>query len=262
DWSHLDSPRQGNPPPTLLASDCFTLADTGYPCSGVSAYAGELRSADKNGKKVFVSLGETSPELLVECASLLRDAGADAFELNSLPYVQEGLQEQLVSACRLISRTLPDTPLFVKLWVKADAEPDLTRRLREAGASGFTVSPLVIGRYYSVAEKGRLEEFRALVGGRAVHPSAVEAVSQVKGSAPGALVIGCGGVYTWRDAFELMIAGADAVQVGSAVALRGEEVFGQLVAECGAWVSELGYTSLKEALDQLRHSISRASEKT
>jgi len=59
-------------------------------------------------------------------------------------------------------------------------------------------------------------------------------------------IIGCGGISTWRDAVEFMLAGASAVQIGTAVAFKGLEVFRSVTEGIEAYLSEKGFGSVEE----------------
>jgi dihydroorotate dehydrogenase (NAD+) catalytic subunit len=59
-------------------------------------------------------------------------------------------------------------------------------------------------------------------------------------------VVGCGGVTDWRDAVEFLLAGARAVQIGTAVAYRDFNVFREVVSGIGKYLSEKGYRGVEE----------------
>ncbi|OYT43305.1 hypothetical protein B6U84_06200 [Candidatus Bathyarchaeota archaeon ex4484_40] len=59
-------------------------------------------------------------------------------------------------------------------------------------------------------------------------------------------IIGCGGVTSWRDAVEFMLAGASAVQVGTAVALKGLNIFRLITEGVKSYLERKGYGSVRE----------------
>jgi len=59
-------------------------------------------------------------------------------------------------------------------------------------------------------------------------------------------VVGCGGIATWQDAVEFMLAGASAVQVGTAVAFEGLDVFKSIAEGIEAYLERMSFGSVKE----------------
>jgi dihydroorotate dehydrogenase (NAD+) catalytic subunit len=59
-------------------------------------------------------------------------------------------------------------------------------------------------------------------------------------------IIGCGGITSWRDAVEFMLAGASAVQIGTAIALKGSSVFRLVVRGINAYLKRKGFRSVNE----------------
>jgi dihydroorotate dehydrogenase (NAD+) catalytic subunit len=83
------------------------------------------------------------------------------------------------------------------------------------------------------------------LSGSAVKPIAVRCVYEIF-EAIDVPIIGCGGVNTWRDAVEFMLAGASAVQVGTAVATEGLDVFKSLTKGLESYVRKKGFRSVNE----------------
>jgi len=83
------------------------------------------------------------------------------------------------------------------------------------------------------------------LSGPAIKPVALRCVYDLY-EAVKAPIIGCGGITTWRDAVEFFLAGAAAVQVGTAVAWENPEVFQAINRGAAAYLKKKGYKSVKE----------------
>ena len=79
-------------------------------------------------------------------------------------------------------------------------------------------------------------------------------VYDIREALPDVPIIGCGGVTDWRDAVEFMLAGASAVQVGTAIALDDTEVFQAINKGVEAYVRKKDYRSVKEIVNLAHRS--------
>jgi dihydroorotate dehydrogenase (NAD+) catalytic subunit len=90
-----------------------------------------------------------------------------------------------------------------------------------------------------------LSNIRGGLSGPAIKPIAIRCVydlyEQVK-----VPIIGCGGITDWRDAVEFFLAGASAVQIGTAIALKGSHVFKTVTRGIEAYLKRKGFRSVKE----------------
>ena len=86
------------------------------------------------------------------------------------------------------------------------------------------------------------------LSGPALHSIAVRAVYQIR-SVVKIPIIGVGGISDWRGAVEMMMAGASAVQVGTAVMNRGVEVFREITSGVSKFLEENGYRSVRDIVD-------------
>jgi len=83
------------------------------------------------------------------------------------------------------------------------------------------------------------------LSGAAIKPIAVRCVYEIYQEVD-VPVIGCGGISTWRDAVEFMLAGASAVQIGTAIAFKGLEVFRSVTEGIEDYLTEKGFGSVEE----------------
>ncbi|ABG04437.1 dihydroorotate oxidase B, catalytic subunit [Rubrobacter xylanophilus DSM 9941] len=232
-------PRQGNPPPRVAESPAGMVNSIGLQNPGVEEFLRAL-GAWEVGVPVFVSVaGETVEEFALLCGRVAADGRAAAIELNlSCPNVERGGQvfcagpsavEEVVAACR---RAAPDVPLLAKLALEGVVQNALAAEA--AGADGLTVMNTVPA--LAVDARARRVLLRGGLSGPAIKPLALRAVYDVA-SAAEIPVVGCGGVCSGADVAEFMLAGARAVQVGSAGFVRDPA---EILAEFERYLREEG----------------------
>jgi dihydroorotate dehydrogenase (NAD+) catalytic subunit len=105
----------------------------------------------------------------------------------------------------------------------------------DAGADAVTLINTVMGLAIDpVTRRARLGNFGGGLSGAAIHPVAVRAVNDVHQARPDATIIGVGGVSSAEDVVELLLAGASAVQIGTAT-FRDPRAPGRILRELEAW---------------------------
>jgi len=229
----LPEPTRGYDNPVVVELPFGLINAMGLPNPGVDEFEGELREAKSHMTiPVIGSAGGESPEEVAYVAGRLQDAGADAIEINaSCPHVKEhGLEigsspelvEELVSEVRRSVRV----PLLVKLTPMVPDIASLAKAAIDAGADGLTAINTVRAMYIDVEAMSPVLSNRVGgLSGPAIRPIAVRAVYEISHLGD---VIGTGGVETWRDAAEMLLAGAKAVGVGTAVMSRGLGIFREI----------------------------------
>lgn len=157
-----------------------------------------------------------------------------------------------VQACRAVSVVRRDAaagvPVFAKLWPGAHPVAELSASLLQAGAAGVVLpGSLPALAIDSVTLRPRLGAVTGDLSGPAVHTVALRAVWEVRRALPGACIISAGGVRTGADALALLAAGANAVQLGSAV-LADPSAPGRVVAELRRELAAHGFSQPAEAV--------------
>ncbi|MBS1252451.1 MAG: Dihydroorotate dehydrogenase B (NAD(+)), catalytic subunit [Anaerolineales bacterium] len=137
-------------------------------------------------------------------------------------------------------------PIAVKLAPNVPNIAEIARGVVSAGADAITAINTMPGMVIDI-ESGQpvLANKVGGVSGPALKPIAVRCVYEIA-QAVDVPIIGTGGVNTGADAIEMIMAGATAVGVGSAVYYRGVEAFSEILDEMTAWLEEHGYESLDE----------------
>lgn len=217
-------PRAGGPPPRIWEVPAGMLNAIGLANVGVEAFLRDklppLRDA---GVTVVANVLGTSPEELAELAGRVGEAeGVAAVELNlSCPNVKEGgvhLGRDPASAKAAVAaaRRATSRPLLAKLSPEGDPVT-VGLACEEAGADALSVCNTLRGMAIDIeTRRPRLHATYGGLSGPALRPVAVRLVHEVarRVRIP---VVGVGGVATFSDAVEMLLAGATAVQVGTAV---------------------------------------------
>ncbi len=217
-------PRAGNPPPRIVETPCGMLNAIGLENVGVERFVSDkLPYLRERGCRVIVNILGDSVEEYCRLVERLNEAeGVSAVELNiSCPNVKRGgvafganerLAHELTQATRRVSRL----PLIVKLSPNVTDIGLMARAVEEGGADAVSLINTLIGMAISVkTRKPVLANVTGGLSGPAIKPVALRMVYQVAGQVR-IPVIGIGGIGTWQDAVEFILAGASAIQVGTA----------------------------------------------
>jgi dihydroorotate dehydrogenase (NAD+) catalytic subunit len=217
-------PRLGNAPARIAETPAGMLNAIGLANVGVEAFCTEkLPTLRKRGVTVVANIFASSVEDFVKIAERLEaDQGVAAIELNvSCPNVKEGGIEfgKDPKMCARVTEAVRRTtkmPLWVKMSPEAGDIGAVARACEDAGADALTAINTVRGISIDVDRQApRLANATGGLSGPALRPIALRIVWELAGrvSIP---IIGIGGIFTARDAIEFMLAGATAVQVGTA----------------------------------------------
>lgn len=215
-------PRAGNPPPRLCETPAGLLNSIGLQNVGLQVFVREvLPRLSALGPPVIVSVGGSRPQDYARCVELADESAVAAFEINiSCPNVASGLEfsRSPGEAAKVIREVRQRTrkPIFAKLSPNVTDIVSVGRACIEGGADGLTAVNTFLGMAVDV-DRARPVLPRVVGGlsGPAIRPLALCRVWELarRLSCP---VIGVGGIVTARDAAEFLMAGATAVQVGTA----------------------------------------------
>lgn len=221
-------PRLGNPPPRIIETPSGMLNAVGLQNVGVRAFLSEkLPFLRRYDTAVIANIfGETVDEYCRVAGILNGAAGIHALELNiSCPNVKKGgvaFGARPEAAAEVTARVRGETnlPLIVKLTPNVADIAEIARAVEEAGADGVSLINTLTGM--SVDIERRIPHLANITGGLsgpAIKPVALRMVWQVV-RAVKIPVIGIGGIMRAADALEFLIAGARAVQIGTANFVR------------------------------------------
>jgi dihydroorotate dehydrogenase (NAD+) catalytic subunit len=219
-------PSRGWPGPRVAETASGIVTGVGLQNAGVRAFVAEdLPRLARTGTPLIVSVGGASLQGYIRAASILRgEPGIVGLEvyLSGADEENEGLPfysriDRMAEVVGAVSR-LSTVPVFAKLPALL---PDLVPAARgciRAGAHGLTLIDAVPGMAVDVRRlRPRLGAVIGGLSGPAIRPIALAAVFRVAQALPQVPVMGVGGIATAEDAVEFLLAGAWAVQVGTAL---------------------------------------------
>lgn len=246
-------PREGYANPTVVQADCGLINAVGLPNPGIEEFAKEIRRAKAIvSVPLVVSVFGFSAE---EYASVAREAvgaGADGVELNvSCPHVKAtgseiGQDPKILTQVIRKVKASVDKPVLVKLSPNVTSMSDVAVAAVRAGADALTVMNTV--KAMAIDVETRMPVLANRVGGlsgAAVKPIALRNVYEVYEQVD-VPIVGCGGITNWSDAVEFLLAGASAVQIGTAIASEGLGVFREVTRGIGMYVKKKGLVSVSE----------------
>lgn len=220
-------PRQGNPPPRIAETPSGVLNAIGLQNPGVRYFIkNELPRLKKMNAVIIVNIAGETIEEYCAVAEILSETAVDLFELNiSCPNVKKGgaafgTDPETVEMITREVKRFSSKPLIVKLSPNV-ADITVTAKAAEAGgADALSLINTLIGMRFDLAKRRPLlANGTGGLSGPAIFPVALRMVWQTR-AVTALPVIGMGGVATAEDAAEMMIAGADAVGVGTAAFLN------------------------------------------
>lgn len=247
------SPRIGYPNPTVVQAKNSLINAVGLPNPGINDYAEELTYA-KSVLKVplIVSIFGYTAEEYALVAKKASDAGADAVELNvSCPHVQYtgseiGQNPKLLTDVICKVKAAMQKPVIVKLSPNVTDITEIAKTAEKAGADALTVINTVRALAIDVeTQRPVLSNIRGGLSGSAIKPIALRCVYDVFETVK-VPIIGCGGISDWRDTVEFFLAGASAVQIGTAIAFEEPNVFQAINKGVANYLKRKGYGSVKE----------------
>jgi dihydroorotate dehydrogenase (NAD+) catalytic subunit len=216
-------PWAGNPAPRVHQAAGGMLNNVGLQNPGVARWREEeLPALLAGGARVVASIWGFTIEDYQRAAALLRDAPVVAVEINvSCPNIEDRRRmfahspEATARAVR--AAAVCGKPRWAKLSPNVTDVPEIAGAALAAGAEAVTLTNTLMGLAIDpVTRRSRLGGGGGGLSGPALHPVAVRAVADCRAAFPDAGIVGVGGVMDGEDAVEFLVAGADAVQVGTA----------------------------------------------
>jgi dihydroorotate dehydrogenase (NAD+) catalytic subunit len=249
----------GNPPPRIHATPLGMINAVGLQGPGIEAWLGHhLPALEKHGATVVCSIWGRSVDDYRTAADMLAGApaGVVAVEVNlSCPNTEGPKTERNVRmfahdpglAAEAIAATAGcNRPRWAKLSANTDRLVDVAAASADAGAEAVTLINTMLGMVLDEASlRPALGNGGGGISGRAIHPIAVRAVHDVREALPELPIVGVGGVACGWDAAELMLAGAQAVQIGTAT-FADPRACARVHAELVTWARVRGVARLEQ----------------
>ena len=243
--------RVGYPNPVVyeLPSGCLLNA-IGLANPGIEHYRDEMVRAIKSKVPIIGSIFGSTPEEFALLATKMEEMGAMAVELNlSCPHakgygMEVGTDSELVEEIISEIKNKVHIPVWAKLTPNTHSLLDIAKSAEKADA----IVLINTVRGMAIDINARMPVLSNAVGGLSgpcIKPIGVRAVYEVYSEIEKP-IIGVGGITTGEDVIEYMMAGAKAVQIGTAVYLRGIDVFKKISNEIENWLVNNGYESIGE----------------
>jgi len=257
-------PRQGNPEPRYYGFPGGSINSMGLPNLGYRAYAQLMPELKRFGKPVIASVAGLCEDEFITIAAAINRAGPDLIEVNlSCPNIagKPQIGYDFEATERLLNRVrqVVTIPMGVKLPPYFDPvhQESMAAVLDRVGVqflslinsvgNGLVVNPDT--ETVVIKPKGG---FGGL-GGTIIKPVALANVRAFWKLFGGRLpIIGTGGVMTGADAFEHLLCGASAVQVGTALMEEGLSAFDRLAGELTVMLEQKGYPSVSACRGKLK----------
>ncbi|MDR1796367.1 MAG: dihydroorotate dehydrogenase [Clostridiales Family XIII bacterium] len=239
-------PWPGNAQPRVAETYGGMLNAIGLENPGVDSYLeGDLPQLKRRGAVVMANIVGHAAEEYCAVAEKLAGSAVDLLELNiSCPNVKEGgiaFGTDAKTAAALtarVKRAAGEKPVIVKLSPNVTDITEIADAVVDAGADGLSLINTLIGMRIDLKTgEPILANKTGGLSGPAIHPVAVRMVYEVRRKLPRVPIIGMGGVMTGADAYELLLAGADAIAVGTA-ALADPLAPVRVAAELEAYLSK------------------------
>ncbi|MFW5678701.1 MAG: dihydroorotate dehydrogenase [Pseudomonadota bacterium] len=249
--------RDGNALPRVAETPMGMLNSIGIPCKGPEAFVRDTLPAFKRFRPPFVaSISAGTARGFADLARQVVAAGADVVEANiSCPNLEADGHAFAVSprATERVIAALRDAievPLWAKLSPNAPNIADVALAAEAAGADAVVVANTILGMAIDVERRRtRLGAGMGGMSGPAFKPIALRMTYQCVRAAK-IPVIGCGGIVDANDALEFLIAGARAVQVGTAT-FRHPTAMIRILDDLDRWCRERGIARLEEVIGTL-----------
>ena len=250
-------PRKGHPNPTVLAFDKGIINAVGLANEGIKEAEEEIKAyLKKKSLPLLVSIAGSKASEYKDLASKVTSLNPDYIEVNiSCPNVESEFGRPFacsVDDAAKVTRGVKEAstvPVVVKLSPNVDNISSIAKAVEDAGADAIcAINTIGPGMLIDIkARKPILANKVGGVSGPAIKPMAIRCVydiyKQVK-----IPIIGTGGVTTWEDAVAMMMAGATAVGIGSAIYYKEVGVFKEIANGLEKYVKDQGLESIRDII--------------
>ena len=259
------APRSGRATPRMAETPAGMLNSIGLQGPGVEEFiANDLAWLRQRGARTVVSIAGGSVNEFAELAGRLRhEEGISAIEVNiSCPNVENRGQvfacdplaaSSVVHSVRRNTSTL--MPIFAKLSPDVTDIADIARSCVSAGANGLSMINTTLGMVIDAdTMRPALAGITGGLSGPAIRPMAVRCVWQVRQALPDTPILGMGGITTGLDALQFLLAGANAVSVGTAV-FNDPSAPMRIQQELAAALADRGFASVSDAVSYAHRDL-------
>ena len=244
-------PWAGNPPPRLRPLEVGMINSVGLQGPGIESWAAtDLPALKAHGATVVVSIWGRTIEEFARAGSMLADMDVDAVEVNvSCPNLEDRSRmfaHSPSATAEAVSAVGASHPRWVKLSPNTFELVDVAAAAIEAGADALTLTNTVLGMVIDLDQRRpALGAGGGGLSGPAIHAVSVRAIFDCFAAHPATPIIGVGGIGSGADAVEMIMAGASAVQVGTA-ALAEPRAPWRIQRELVRWMDQHSISSIDD----------------
>lgn len=250
--------RNGNPTPRVCEVRGSMLNSIGIPSKGVDAFIENvIPFYAKYDAPLVVSISAGSADEFVTLCEEVSIAGVDAIEVNiSCPNIEEdgkafAMRPSTTEMVMKRLRNATDLPLWAKLTPNTGETTEVAKAAEAAGADALVVSNTLLAMAIDIkTRKPKLGNLMGGLSGPAFKPIALRMAFQCAKSVD-IPVIGCGGIATIEDVIEYLIAGASAVQIGTATFIE-PTIMVRLIDELPNYLKSQDLDSVSELIGSVR----------
>ena len=245
------SPIEGYRNPTIVSvGQGSYLNAVGLSNPGAKAFSREI--SNNGSVPILVSLVGSSDKEFPYLIKKFNRLNILGFEINlSCPHVSKmgmevGDDPEMVQRIIKVIKSKTKKPIIIKIGIGSTDVVKIAQVAKEAGADAITAINTV--RAMSIDIENQIPVLSNKIGGlsgTAIKPLAIRSVYEIY-KAVKIPLIGCGGVFSWEDAIEFMLAGASAVQLGSVIACHGIGVFSEITRGIKSYLQRKNFKSVKE----------------
>jgi dihydroorotate dehydrogenase (NAD+) catalytic subunit len=244
--------RDGYSNPTLVELPFGYLNCMGLPNPGIEDFGGEMPSAKGAGLPIIGSIFGADGDEFSKLAGRMEDLGASAVELNlSCPHAK-GYGMELGTDPDVVKEIISEVKGSVKIPVLAKLTPNTEKLVKvgiavqDGGGDGVVAINTIKAMCINVEmRRPVLSNLIGGLSGPAIRPVGVRCVYELY-SELDIPIVGVGGIENWKDALEYIMAGATAVQVGSALGRKGLDTFREILAGMELFLNNSGYRGIEE----------------
>jgi dihydroorotate dehydrogenase (NAD+) catalytic subunit len=251
-------PRKGYKNPSIIEVYPGTFMNSvGLGNPGINEFVSEIKEIKKYKIPLIVSVFGDTNEVYLDVALKAEKAGADAIEINiSCPHAEVssiGINKDLTYEIVKFLKHRLTIPLFVKLNPNVTNLSEIALAAEKGGANGVVAINTLSALKIDVNTKMPiLSHGSGGLSGKGIHPIAVKKVYDLYKTLK-IPIIGCGGVDSWQDVIEFFLAGASAVQIGTAL-YKGVEIITEINHGITQYLIDNEYNSIND-IKGLAHKV-------
>ena len=247
-------PRAGHNNPILITYDGGMMNAVGYSNPGIIEAKKEFATLDKVGAPVFASIiGTNAKDFAYMAKEFLNDKFAAVEIPLSCPHTPgfgtlagQGTPKATADITQAVRKNTK-LPIIIKLSPNVQSLADVAKAAQDAGADainmGNTHGP---GMVINIETRQPILDFKiGGVSGPAITPLTLRCIFDLY-QAVKIPIIGCGGITTWRDAVQMIMAGASVVSIGSAIYYEGINVFKKICDGMEEFMKKEGFENVGE----------------